>query len=64
MYVCVCHAVTERQVRTAVEAGARSLGDLRERLCVGQTCGRCAESARAVLQEIPVGMPVNARISG
>lgn len=32
MYVCICNAVTEREIRGAVELGCRSLSDLgRER---------------------------------
>lgn len=34
MYVCVCQAVTERQVREAVEQGISSMRGLREQLGV------------------------------
>lgn len=45
MYICVCNAVTERQVKQAVKEGACSLRDLRDRLGVTNQCGRCAKSA-------------------
>ena len=51
MYICLCHAVTERQVRECVRDGARSLDDLARKLGVGTCCGRCRESARALLAE-------------
>lgn len=51
MYVCVCHAVTDRDILSAVAGGARSLRDLRERTGIASTCGRCAQCARACLQE-------------
>ena len=51
MYVCVCKAVTERQVRQAVSDGARSLKDLRRELGVTSDCGRCAVCARQCLKE-------------
>ena len=44
MYVCVCHAVTDRQIREAAESGARTLKDLRRDLGVTRDCGRCASA--------------------
>lgn len=49
MYVCVCNAVTERQVAEAVDAGARSLQDLSMRLGVATGCGKCARVAREII---------------
>lgn len=51
MYVCVCQAVTERQIRQAAHEGARTLKDLRRDLGVTRDCGRCAACARACLDE-------------
>ena len=34
MYVCVCNAVTERQIHHAAAQGARTLRDLRQSLGV------------------------------
>ena len=45
MYVCVCNAITERQVRSSVEAGATTLADLQFDLGVATCCGCCAETA-------------------
>ncbi len=50
MYVCVCNAVTDRQIRAAVHEGASSLKDLREELGVGVTCGTCLPCAGEVLR--------------
>lgn len=41
MYVCVCRAVTERQIEAAVKDGARHLRDLRTELGIIEDCGRC-----------------------
>lgn len=49
MYVCLCHAVTDRQIRDAVESGCTSMRDLRNELGVATQCGRCACHARDVL---------------
>jgi bacterioferritin-associated ferredoxin len=51
MYVCVCHAVTDRQIREAAQGGARTLKDLRRDLGVTRECGRCASCAQECLQE-------------
>ena len=48
MYVCVCQAVTDRQIREAAEGGARTLKDLRRDLGVTRDCGHCASCARRV----------------
>jgi bacterioferritin-associated ferredoxin len=51
MYVCVCRAVTDHEIKSCVANGACSLRDLRDALGVATQCGRCAGFARAVLQE-------------
>ena len=51
MYVCVCRAVTEKQIESAVTAGARRLRDLRLELGVTEECGRCAQCAKQCLHE-------------
>jgi bacterioferritin-associated ferredoxin len=51
MYVCICNAVTEKEVRHAVQLGASSLGDLREGLGVAECCGKCASCARQILKD-------------
>lgn len=50
MYVCVCHAVTDRDIEEAIAEGCCSLRQLREQLGVGKTCGRCARCARETMQ--------------
>lgn len=51
MYVCVCNAVTDCQIREAYCEGACSMRLLRERLGVAGCCGRCAPYARDVLRQ-------------
>lgn len=50
MYVCICSAVTDRQIREAAQAGARTLKDLGRDLGVGRSCGLCASCARSCLE--------------
>lgn len=51
MYVCVCNAVTERQIHQAVQDGAKTVKHLKETLGVAAECGSCASCARACLNE-------------
>lgn len=51
MYVCVCKAVTDSQIRAALDDGARSVGDLRRELGCCTGCGRCGPFVRAIVAE-------------
>ncbi len=58
MYVCVCRAVTEKNIRDAVvQAGARSMKHLREQLGVGEDCGCCGSCAKQCLREANAALP-------
>jgi bacterioferritin-associated ferredoxin len=52
MYVCICHAITERQIVAAAERGTTRLADLRRELGVPGNCGRCARCARDLLLQV------------
>ena len=49
MYICVCHAVTERTLRKAVRDGASSINDLSYLTGCGTQCGSCVQSTREIL---------------
>lgn len=49
MYVCICNAISDRQIQETVAAGATSLGDLKDQLGVATCCGCCAELASSYL---------------
>jgi bacterioferritin-associated ferredoxin len=51
MYVCLCHGVTDREIREAAENGVSSMRQLGKELGVGSQCGRCACMAREILRE-------------
>lgn len=52
MFICICNAITERQVQIAVAAGASSMSDLQAQLGVAACCGCCADTA---LEYLPGG---------
>jgi bacterioferritin-associated ferredoxin len=51
MYICLCHGITDRQIRRAVDEGASSLGEVQLQLPVAGCCGRCEPAARELIRE-------------
>ena len=51
MYVCLCKAVTDTEIRAAADDGVYDLEQLAETLGAGTGCGCCRESAQAVIDE-------------
>jgi bacterioferritin-associated ferredoxin len=47
MYVCLCAAVTDRQIRELCAERATTFPEVCRLLNVAKQCGRCAEAARA-----------------
>jgi bacterioferritin-associated ferredoxin len=51
MYVCLCKAVTDDQIRQAVENGATHFRQVRQELGLASQCGKCGILARDVFNE-------------
>ena len=51
MYVCICAAVSDRQIASAIERGADSLERLGMELGVGLRCGCCRPAMQEMLDE-------------
>ncbi len=51
MYVCICNAITDQEIRSAAEDGATNLWDLQSTLGVAAGCGSCKRHAMDVLRE-------------
>jgi len=51
MIVCICNNVSDRAIRTAVDAGVKSMAQLRTQLEIGTCCGKCNSCARTILRE-------------
>ena len=51
MYVCLCNAVTQSDIRNAVDDGVRNLKQLRQATDCGAICGSCNDMALEVLQQ-------------
>jgi bacterioferritin-associated ferredoxin len=50
MYVCICHAVTEKQIENAVNSGVDCIRKVRRCLGVGSVCGKCVCHAQQVIK--------------
>ncbi len=64
MYVCVCQAVTSKQLAVTIAQGATTMKALRNELGVATCCGKCAPDVRSQLQQAcsnPGGCPCAGR---
>ncbi len=50
MYICMCNAVTDHDIRREVANGVRTFGELQARTGCGNGCGCCHEEAKATLE--------------
>jgi bacterioferritin-associated ferredoxin len=58
MYVCICNAITDKQIRKAAAAGVSDLWGLQRELGVASNCGSCKEMAMEILREAaPAAQP-------
>lgn len=51
MYICSCHAVTDSQIKEAVESGTETFRDLCKQLKCCTNCGICAVHAKEIFDE-------------
>ncbi len=49
MFVCICNAITDRDIKETVAAGASTMSDLQAQLGVATCCGCCSELAASFL---------------
>ena len=51
MFVCICHAVSDKDIQTAVESGVSSFDELQRALKISTSCGTCTDEASALFDE-------------
>ncbi len=49
MYVCLCKAITDGQIRSAVQDGAHSFQKVAQETGCGTQCGQCACMAKDIV---------------
>lgn len=58
MYICICNAITDKEIRKAAAAGVEDLWGLQRELGVAAGCGSCKEMASDILREYRTAEPV------
>jgi bacterioferritin-associated ferredoxin len=51
MIVCICKAVSDRHIRSAVSGGVSCVKELSRQTGLGTCCGKCVPEARATLAD-------------
>lgn len=51
MFVCVCSAVSDRQIENAIDEGITSFEAMQDELGVAKACGTCSCEVKRVLQD-------------
>ena len=51
MYVCLCKAVTDQDIREAVDGGVHTVNQLADNCGVGTGCGRCQPMAQELIDQ-------------
>ena len=51
MWICHCKGVTDRQIRSAINAGARSVVEISARCRAGTGCGGCVREVCRLLDD-------------
>lgn len=61
MYVCVCKAVTDKQITTAINNGVCTRRQLFECFGVGSDCGKCNKHVKELLDQNRQDNPIMAQ---
>jgi len=51
MYICLCNAVTDHDIRRAAADGVQSFSELQARTGCSDCCGCCENEARTTLEQ-------------
>jgi len=52
MYVCVCNAVTDRQIRSQSECTRGTVAEVYRALGIKLQCGKCVRTAKCIINEL------------
>lgn len=51
MYICNCNGFTDRQIRTTLRSGAKTVASVYRSLGSRPKCGKCIREVRSMLRE-------------
>jgi bacterioferritin-associated ferredoxin len=58
MYVCICKAVTDKQIKLAIEQGACTRRQVCQSTGAGNVCGKCSCQIKQMLDKIQQLHPI------
>lgn len=50
MYICICEALTEKEIAQCIESGANSVMDVQRKCQAGQSCGSCLKKIQKMVR--------------
>jgi bacterioferritin-associated ferredoxin len=59
MYICLCNAITDHDIRRAATDGVRTFAELQARTGCSDCCGCCESEARTTLEEAVVQVSID-----
>ena len=51
MFVCLCYGISDKQLKSEINSGARSLQELQKRCNAGLDCGTCVNRIEQILNQ-------------
>ncbi len=51
MFVCVCKAISDKDIKSAIYAGAEDLDSIQDALGAGTGCGTCHDFTQQLIDE-------------
>lgn len=58
MYICVCKAVTDRQLTQVIDQGVCSRKELMQCTGAGSVCGKCSREIKQIFDNRQQGQPI------
>jgi bacterioferritin-associated ferredoxin len=59
MIVCLCHRISDRDIRRAVDGGVRDFETLQDDTAIARSCGCCHDCAREVFDAACAATPAH-----
>jgi bacterioferritin-associated ferredoxin len=54
MFVCLCHGITDKQIKKIVADGAGTVNSVRKRCLAGSSCGACVCELKSIVEQTKV----------
>jgi len=64
MYICLCKAVVEEQIKELIAQGISQVRDVQRACAAGSDCGSCLATIRSMIEERRVVSPAEQSLAG